>query len=113
MATAAATPIEQGKQIRLPDFEGYKVPTARFKFAGALELALTSPEDIALAKALSLGKEGTVTLKVEGKEMTLAARVTSRAHRFRKQEHSDSLVATHTITVNSLAGEDEDEPDED
>lgn len=114
MATAPVTDISQGRQLSLPKFEGYAVPTSRLRFAGALELKLTNPEDIALAKALNLGAEATITIAVDGheRELVLGGRVTSRAHRFRKMEQSDSLVGTHTLTINDLreGDDDEDEP---
>jgi hypothetical protein len=110
MASAApVTDIAEGRQLKLPRFEGFTIPTARLAFTGALELKMTNQEDVDLVAALALGKEATITIAVDGheRELVLGARVTGRAHRFRKQEHSEATVGTHTITINDVREGDE------
>lgn len=111
MATAEATPIERGAQLRLPRFGKYKVPQARIAFGGALELALTSPEDIELIEALTLGAEGTVTLAVDGvaRTITLGCGTTSETHKFRKTEDRDDVVKVLRLVINGV--HEDDDPD--
>lgn len=111
MSTAPVTPIDEGRQLRLPRFERYRVPQARLAFGGALELTLTNPEDVALVEALALGATGTVTLSVDGiaREVTLGWRCTGRGHRFRKMDGDEGVVGTHRIVINDVVdGDDED-----
>ena len=110
MSTAAVQDIP--RQLSLPKFEGYSIPTARITFKGGIELKCTSQEDVELVKALKLGAKAKVTVEIEGPlaPMVLDARVTARGHRYRKQEESDSLVGTHILTINDVR--DGDEPDE-
>lgn len=112
MSTAAAPTSIASRQ--LPLFEGHKVPQARLSFGGALNLNLTSLEDVALVKALGLGAEGTVTFEVDGqdKPLVLGFKCTGRGHRFRKLDEVDSIVSTHRISINDVRDGDEPE-DED
>lgn len=111
MSTASVSELPP-RQLSLPKFENYSIPTARLAFKGGLEIKCTSPEDVELVKALRLGAKAKVTLEIDGHDrpMELDARVTARGHRFRKQEESDSLVGTHVITINDVR--DGDEPDD-
>lgn len=117
MSTAAATVPRIPRQLSLPQFEGYTVPTARLSFGGGLELKLTSEDDLNLAAALKLGAELTVTIAIDdhkGEPLVLGARVTRRGHRFRKVEESDSLVSDYRIVINDVReGDEDDDPGED
>lgn len=101
-------PAETGGQLRLPKFEGYTIATVRIAFGGALELALTSQDDIALAKALSLGKEVVVTLTVpadgdgDERSLDLSGKCNRRMHRLRKEGESEQPVSDVRIVVNSI-----------
>lgn len=100
-ATAPATPPAAG-QLRLPHFEGYKIPRARLAFGGAYEIELASSEDRDLVEALKLGAEATVTVSVEGVDhvLSLGARVVRRGHRLRKQEESEQAISDYRIAIN-------------
>lgn len=113
MSTATVTDLPP-RQLKFPRFDGLQVPQARLSFGGALELALTNAEDIALVEALGLGAELTVTLKVDGldRELTLGARCVGRSHKFRKKEESDSVVGVHRIVINDVRAGDEPEDGE-
>jgi len=110
MSTATA-PRSAAAQLRLPNFEGFRIHTARIAFGGALELSLTNEDDIALVEAMKLGRELTVTLAVDGheREVVLGGRVTRRAHRFRKEEGDETTVTDYRVTINHQQGEDEGE----
>jgi len=104
MSTAAAVSDIGAGRGQLPMFEGFKVPTARLSFGGALELTLTNPADVALVKALKLGAEATVTIAVDGheRELVLGGKCTARGHKFRKLDESDSIVSTHRLVINDV-----------
>jgi hypothetical protein len=111
MSTATVTEMQPRQ---LPLFEGHKVPQARLSFGGSMNLSLTSPEDVALVKALTLGAEGTVTFTLDGHDRPLALgfKCTGRGHRFRKLDEVDSIVSTHRISINDVREGDEDEDGE-
>lgn len=113
MSTAAApTPIASRQ---LPLFEGHKVPRARLTFGGALELALTNTDDVALVKALELGAEGTITLAVDGhdREITLGAkcvgRCGARSPRCRRRR---ACGTGGLIVINDVRDGDDDDPED-
>ncbi|MGE0025672.1 MAG: hypothetical protein AB7O78_01535 [Thermoleophilia bacterium] len=109
MSTAAPAPTPIASR-QLPMFEGFKVPRARIAFGGALDIALTSPEDIELVQALKLGATLAVTIAIDGHGIskTLDARCVKRSHRFRKEEESESIVSDYRIVINDVRdGDDE------
>ncbi len=105
MTTLAAVPDAKPRQLRLPTFEGHSVATARIALGGALDLALTSEQDVEMVKALTLGTELIVTIEIPGSDdpVSLSARVTRRGHRLRKIEESEQVVSDYRVTVNSVA----------
>lgn len=114
VSTAEVTEIDQGRQLKLPRFDKYRVPQARLSFGGALELSLTSTEDVELVEALALGATGTVVFSVDGveREVTLGWRCTGRAHRFRKLDGDEGVVGTHRIVINDVRDGDDDPEDD-
>ncbi len=104
MSTAAVADLNEARQLKLPRFEGYTVPTARLSFGGALELKLTSQDDVDLVAALKLGAEATITINVDGhdRELVLGGKVVNRGNKFRKLDESDSVVSTHRLVINDV-----------
>ena len=102
MSTAAAPSAPPSAQLRLPHFEGYRIPRARLAFGGAYEIELASSDDRDLVEALKLGAEATVTVSVEGVDHTLVlgARVVRRGHRLRKQEESEQAISDYRLAIN-------------
>ena len=105
MTTLAAVPDSKPKQLKLPTFEGHSIATARIALGGALDLALTSAQDVEMVNALTLGTELTVSVEIPGADdpIVLSARVTRRGHRLRKIDESEQPVSDYRITVNSVA----------
>lgn len=105
VTTLAAVPDTKPKQLKLPTFEGHAIATARIALGGALDLALTSVQDVEMVNALTLGTELTVSVEIPGTDepIVLSARVTRRGHRLRKIDESEQPVSDYRITVNSVA----------
>jgi hypothetical protein len=99
--STAASPAASA-QMRLPHFEGYKIPRARLAFVGAYEIDLVGSDDRELVEALKLGAEATVTVSVDGVDhvLVLGARVVRRGHRLRKQEESEQAISDYRIAIN-------------
>lgn len=110
MSTAALkeapVPIAEGQ---LPMFEGYKIRLARVGFKGAWEFPLATPDDVAFAQALKMGREMTVTISVDGhdKDIVLGARVTDRGFRFRQREGDETTISRYQVTINHRRPDDE------
>lgn len=116
-AAAAAPAAEQGAdapaptvQLRLPRMGRYKVQTVRFAFGGALQMRLTSEDDVKIAEALTLGAEGTIALRVPGREdpVELGFKVVNEGGKLVNPDGNDQVQGTRRIVIGDPTVADDD-----
>lgn len=112
-ATEGDAPVPPDVQLSLPRMGRYKIPTVRFAFGGALTMRLTSPEDVALAKALTLGAEGTLYLQVAGREtpVELGFKVVDEGGKLVKDDGSEQAQGRRRIVIGDPTVADDDADD--